>query len=233
MVENLKSSFKEDLKGEHLVGQFLDMVFYQNAFENHRRAENMREQHQGIDVVVQNKDGSFSNIDEKVQLTKLGNPTPTFAFEVAYLNEQKELRNGWLFKDNKTDYFLLGYFNKMNGNPKKLRKMEEIKEFEFVIISKQVLLNFLYGKGYTREFLEREALMLKDIVENNKPLPKGYSEGETGYRKRLEDGISVFYTTYLAEKPLNVVVNRKYLDQLAAHVVRVTTGNGGKVEILK
>ena len=234
MVENKKTSmFKDDLKGEKIVGEFLDMTFYKNAFEHFRRTDNPREQFAGVDVVVQAKNGKFCKIDEKAQLSMLGNPTPTFAFEVAYLNKDEELKEGWLFHHNDTEVYLLGYFNKMNGNPKKLTRKEEIKEFEFVIIAKKTLINFLNSKGYTEQFLKDETMKLKNLIDNNIALPEGYSKGKTGYRKILEKGISVFYTDCLAEKPLNVVVNRRFLDELAMNVVRITTGNGGKVEIIK
>lgn len=232
MVEHKKSLFKQDLEGEAIAGKFLDLVYYNNFFESYRRTSNPREQFDGIDVVVHTDNNKIVNIDEKVQLTKLGNPTPSFAFEVAFLKDG-ELKKGWLFKDNSTEYYLLGYFNKMNGSPKRLTDMRQIKEFELVVVSKKKIVDFLKSKGYTAEYLRSEAMKLKEIVDGNQKLPEGYSVGETGYRKTLEKGINVFYTTYLAERPLNVVIRREILDKLAKSIVRVTTGNGGKIEIIK
>lgn len=226
-----KSNFSQDLKGEKIVGQFLDDVFYKSAFKNFRRTDVPSEQFDGIDVVVQCNNGLFKNFDEKVQLTKLGNPTPSFAFEVSFLNKNGEIKPGWLFKENSTDYFLLGYFNLMNSNVKVLTSRKQIRQFEFVIVSKLKVIKFLIEQGFNEEFLISEANKLKNTIDSGKNEIDGYEKGETGYRKRLMDGVSVFYSTSFAEKPLNVVIHRKHLDILAEKIVRIT--NETNVEILK
>lgn len=228
-----KSNFKNDLNGEKIAGQFLDLVFYDPVFQDYRRTENMYEQKKGVDIVAYTKSGRFMNIDEKVQLTQLGKPTPSFAFEVLSYNAKMDIVDGWLIKDNDTEYYLLGYFNKMNGNVRELEHMEQIKEFEFVLVSKQKIIDFLVSKGYDKDFLINESLKIKKIIDSGEKLPDEYEERETGFRKVLEYGINIFYTTYLAEKPLNVVIYRKHLDKLAQMIVRITTGKGGKVEVLK
>lgn len=220
-----KSNFDQDLQGEKIVGEFLNEIFYDSAFLDYRRVENKIEQFRGVDVVAYTENGDFINIDEKVQLTQLGNPTPSFAFEIQHLNRKKETVDGWLLKDNDTDYYLLGYFNEMNGNVKVLTNAEQIKEFEFVYVSKARIAQFLTQKGYNREFLRNESAKLKEVIDQGGELPSEYESRRTGYRRVLENGVNLFYTTYLVEKPLNVVIHRRHLDKLATLIVRYKDGN--------
>lgn len=208
----MKSLFKDDLSSEAIVGNFLDKFFYSKGFSDFRRATSLDEQKDGVDVVVLNKEGELEVVDEKVQLTAFNKPTPSFAFELSY-EAFGERKPGWFYKENATKYYLLGYFNSVKEDVKRLTNYNEIYEFEGLVVEKKVVQKFLESKGYNQENLLEKALELRNS--------KMSDNAKTGKREVLEDGINLFHTTFLSEQPLNVVIHRKHLDKLAKMIFRL------------
>lgn len=225
----MKSNWNNDIKDSVYVADFLDDYFYTPEGVLFERVSDMNLQMKGIDVIVTSPSGKKINIDEKAQLTKLGCPTPSFSFELSYLKNNLR-KTGWFYdKNNLTDFYLLFYPKEMhNGivNQSQLSSKDDFKEVDIVLVSKVSIQNFLLSKGYSLEYLLNESVKLMNAVnqnlDDNAIQSLGYEKRATGYRKVLEHGISVFYTTFLAEKPLNIIISRKFLDTLAHKVIQLS-----------
>lgn len=209
-----KSLFKQDLQQEQILGDYLDKAFYDKYFpDKYKRNNDLALQYEGVDTYLLDKYGKWSVVDEKAQLTKFNGPTPTFAFELSYEKDGSR-REGWLFKDNQTDYFMLYYFNKVDVSQSKLlTDGRQIKEMDFLLVSKQRLHDYLESRGLTRSAIEDTANNLLTSGETKQYLIDG------------ERAMSVYCTRWLAEKPLNLVISRRILEKCADIAITVAFDN--------
>lgn len=216
----VKSLFNQDLKQEQILGEYLDRTFYDKYFTNkYKRNNNINLQYEGVDIVLLDKYNRRLIIDEKAQITRFNNPTPTFAFELSF-EKNGTRQDGWLYKDNKTEYFMLYYFNKVDVSKSKiLADGNQIKEMDFLLVSKAKLHNYLISRGLTRETIENYANELLHCDENKRYLIDG------------ERSMSVYCTRWLAEKPLNLVISRRVLEQFADLAITVAF-NGESSQII-
>ena len=148
-----KSTFKDDLKSERAVNEFLQKYLYSylvddgiiNSFNSNTTLD---QQHKGIDTIMYiindetEEEARCINIDEKAAIHYARNnlgaePLSTFAFEVSYLKDG-ELKRGWLTNEKYKEtnaYFLCWLWIKPDANKYNLG-CEDILKIEVLSIPK-------------------------------------------------------------------------------------------------
>lgn len=193
----MKSNFDNDLKAEQKLARFLDKNHYtREVFNNYdiERVTNLDQQHKGIDLIIRNKERTQKFlVDEKAQLNYVNQKLPTFAFELSYL-KNGNYRKGWLFDKSKlTDkYFLITSIKE---------ESDEIQDVRLISIDRQKLIHLLETKGLSEKVLNDYDSQIRVKKEYRK---KHIPEIDTreGY---------LFYTEFLNEQPLNIVLYLNYL----------------------
>ena len=148
-----KSTFKDDLKSERAVNEFLQKYLYSylvddgiiNSFNSNTTLD---QQHKGIDTIMYiindetEEEARCINIDEKAAIHYARNnlgaePLSTFAFEVSYLKDG-ELKRGWLTNEKYKEthaYFLCWLWIKPDANKYNLG-CEDLLKIEVLSIPK-------------------------------------------------------------------------------------------------
>lgn len=216
MLEGSKR--KEDMRAEQELAAFLDKYFYRRLEENApnlhciRHNEEMT-QKAGIDVAIHSPNSDTMYIDEKVSIYYRNGMIPTFAFEVDSIQKKLGKRiPGWLVNDDlKTTHYLLVWANvKCDNKTLKMKEVKYITEDEFTIveallIKKETLLNFLESQDYPIRRITQKA---ESILKENNPNKDRYSVGKEDFY--------FYYSQHIAEKPINVVIQRRKLLELAS-----------------
>ena len=196
----MRSKFYQDKLMEECFAAWLDEHFYPNfpfPFEEGARINDRDVQKVGVDVYLENK-GEEYNIDEKATLHYINRNISTFAFE---LMNRSSGAQGWLFNhDYITTHYLLCWPNAEDSYP---TSKEEFTSSEIMLIKREDLINLLESKGLSES-------KIKELV--NKYLPQVTREK---FQFELEPGIRLFFTEWLAEKPVNIVINKSILKQIA------------------
>lgn len=148
-----KSTFKDDLKSERAVNEFLQKYLYSylvddGIIDSFNSNTTMDQQHKGIDTIMYiindetEEEARCINIDEKAAIHYARNnlgaePLSTFAFEVSYLKDG-ELKRGWLTNEKYKEthaYFLCWLWIKPDANKYNLA-CEDILKIEVLSIPK-------------------------------------------------------------------------------------------------
>lgn len=223
------SHFKRDKQHEELIAGWLDKYFYSklNVSEvAHKRVEDgiskervKEAQKKGVDIILKDRDEELYFVDEKSQTTYLNNPLPTFAFEISYeLNGVK--RKGWLIdRSKKTSHYILVYpTSETIDSYKELNNVDDIDFAEILLINKNKLMTELYNLGIDDKLLIESAEKLE--IENKSVPIEGISK----------EFVGLFKSGKLAEKPVNLVVKRTVLDNVASAIWKV---DKDRVDIIK
>lgn len=216
MLEGSKR--KEDMRAEQELAKFLDKYFYRRLEESTTDLYCVRHQEEltqkaGIDVAIHSPDAATMYIDEKVSIYYRNGMIPTFAFEVNSIQRKLGRRiPGWLVnEDLKTTHYLLVWANvKCDNKTLKMKEVKDITEDEFTVveallIKKETLLNFLESQDFPIRRITQKA---ESILKENNPNKERYSVGK--------DDFYFYYSQHIAEKPINVVILRKKLFELAS-----------------
>lgn len=190
---------REDEKCAEIVSQFLEKHFY-NKTENYERIDDREKQLQGVDVIF-----FFNNkqyiCDEKAAIRYVNKGLQTFAFELSFLGKGDKLIDGWLISNTKiNNSFLCIWIDKADYDI--LEDVDDIKELEIALIDKQVLVDYLQSLGWTVNKLHIKA----DRMRKNLNEPQGDIN---------INGCRFVCSRKLAEKPVNVLVSREKLKELA------------------
>lgn len=218
-MESFRTLREKDMSLEKEIASFLDKYLYSKTNFMVRRAENIEDQLKGIDVVLKPEDGSTELIvDEKAQGHYINANLPTFAFEIDFKRKDGAITEGWLFDEKKTTthYLLIWIFA---SNPKDVR-VETIDRLRCILIDRKKI----------QEFLAESGLGKSVIIEKAKSIRK---EGVAGrlfdsalLKQPLMPGQSIdhyfYFTTFLAEQPINIVIRRDTLEKLADRIVTVS-----------
>lgn len=226
----MESKFLDDFNSEQLLAKWLDEYFYKkinlNEYEiktkfiserpiERGRAREREAQKQGIDIVYKIKTNEVLLVDEKAQLNYLNNPLPTFAFEVSYKrqNGKNELAEGWFVDDDlETTHYLLIYpHSDQVENQYEITDYGQFSETELVLVEKSALKEKLQSIGIDSEVVKEKAMGMV----------------ETDTRKMTFDNLDdsqvyLIKTKNLAEEPVNVVIRKHILNELAEARWRVT-----------
>lgn len=195
------SKFEFDLKQEQILSEYLDRIYKLKKIEFERMVD-INLQHQGIDISIK-IDGETYNIDEKAQLHYLNNDLPTFTFELSYLNDNKEIKEGWLLDKNKlTHYYFLitGIF--LKGNLTELSSVEDIERLKITSVNRRKLITHLNTIGLSKSKLETYD---RDIRKSN-----AFEKNVIPELDEKKEGL-IYYTKHLSEKPVNLQLRLGYL----------------------
>lgn len=220
--------FNRDLKNEGILTKWITDNFISVYCNQYTIVEDENIQKSGVDFILTSKKIFNYDLPYKVDfkaaltyvkpiMTKDGSKPPkmpTFAFELSFLNQFKQEREGWLFGDNynNTEYYMIAWiwanlpYDSINGYEK--TKMEEfsyesIKEVEIMIIKKDILqeyarqLNIDKDSTITYSKAMRDKNLREFPLVRNKKIPK------------------LHYTSFLSEKPVNLVIHSEDLEKMA------------------
>ena len=209
-----KSNWDNDIVVEREIAAFLDENLYSdsNIFRHFIRTNGYYDQMDGSDVLLTTSDGKLRMVivDEKVAATQANKDLKTFALELSFFNKGGNKVTGW-FVDNskKTEYYLFGWINKADipydaekdrWDTNSIRR-DNIKELEWALVSKKKLHKFLEKKGWTLEKLGRQD---EKIRENGCVKTRDFI-----------DGVTFRYSDKYAEKPVNILLERKTYIELS------------------
>lgn len=226
--ERTKFNFEDDLLGEQAVNKFLVDFLYERFKEkgyiiDFEVSRELNKQHAGSDTVLTLKSGKKIVVDEKAAIhyakTNLKEKAmPTFAFEVSYMYNGK-LKEGWLTnqKYNATQRYLLCWLWVQAGTNKSRLKYHDIVQIEAMFFEKTDIQEYIINivtadtdivKFHTvasdkRVSLE-EKILQKALDKIDEPV------GEETYPKWYLTGRNI-----LSEQPLNIILYRNQLEDLA------------------
>lgn len=251
-ASNFKNDFNaEKVINEFLRKYFYQKIVDKNIIKAFRHITDPNLQHEGVDTIIITLRDVEVHIDEKAALDYAKkdlteNALPTFAFEISYLNREGVLTEGWLTNSNyrKTeDYLLVWLWIKPDTKMKCLR-CEDILQLEVIVLSKKDILDTIlyYATGdrcltrfrqiasKQRAFMVAKKLQqvaIEDTISNVDLHLNEYSM-ENFMSNQTKSPIMKWYLTDIsrkAEQPLNIVVNKKILKELAKSWWIITTDN--------
>ncbi len=222
---------------------------------DYRRIKDLKTQRAGVDVEL-HFDKKTIRIDEKASLKFCNSMIPTFAFELDSIqNNSNQPIIGWfLNKELLTDYYMLIWPNikcegkkardkkkesncEGKGNNRKekdgkcvedkcLKKsLEDLVEDDFTIleaylIKKQKLIKAVEKKGWSKKRLMDEARKFRRENQGiEKPNPK-----------ILNNVFKLCLSGFLAERPVNLVINKSFLKKVASRIYLISNDGYAMVE---
>lgn len=193
---------KEDERISELVSELLDKHFY-TKFKKFARIDNFILQTCGIDTVFSGKCDKKYLCDEKAAVQWINKPLHTYAFEVSYINRANEIQKGWLLDEHMVNnIYLCIYIDEAKvTNP---LTVEDFVQLTVIAVEKQVILGYFESIGFTKEKLLAKA----NKIRNNYNEPLGDIQNN-GCRFVISRG--------LVEQPVNVLISRQILMQLATY----------------
>ncbi|MBU0536464.1 MAG: hypothetical protein KKE20_05835 [Nanoarchaeota archaeon] len=198
-----------DSEAEKAVADFLDNNFYNSEdIRDFKRFTSKEDQLKGKDVKF-----SWSNlkgiiVDEKSQGHYVNKDLPTFAFELEFMTPGGFIAPGWLFNHSyETQYYLLIW---IFADKEKDFTKDDIERLECILIKREDIIVYLAKQGMTPD----EAKLI---------CPGLRKESVYGaHMKGRFDGFYLYFTGHLSEKPINIVIRKEKLIELAEKVFTVT-----------
>jgi hypothetical protein len=205
---------KNDHKAEREVAAFLDKHLYSNTniFDEYARTDGFEEQMSGSDILLSISSKKLDKVvvDEKVAVRYANTNLDTFSIELSFINKIGKKTIGWFLDDSKsTQYYLLGWITKADipfdeeKNKWSVYEInrDNIKELEWVLVSRQKIIKFLEDKGWTLDKLGRQDAKIR---ENGGVATKDFI-----------DDVSFRYSPAYVEKPVNILLKKKTYMELA------------------
>jgi len=208
--ERTKYNFEDDLLGEQAVNKFLVDFLYEKFKEkgyiiDFEVSRELNKQHAGSDTVLILKSGKKIVVDEKAAIhyakTNLKEKAmPTFAFEVSYMYNG-QLKEGWLTnpKYNETQRYLLCWLWVQAGTNKSRLKYDDIVQIEAMFFEKTDIQEYIINIVTADTDIVKKALDKIDEPVGKETYPKWYLTGRN----------------ILSEQPLNIILYRNQLEDLA------------------
>ena len=191
---------KQDSQSELAVAGFLDTYFYPKFVSNFQRHTDVSSQLKGIDVVFDYKQSRFV-VDEKAAVHYVNKDLPTFAFELDFVGRDNKLHDGWFYDDTKsTEYYLLTWIwaSKTKGFT-----TSDISKIDLVLVGRKRIQKMLLSHQLDKERALRGSKYLRD---RNLFGVFGKSSSKPFY---------FYYTKHLAEKPINIIIRKKALQEIS------------------
>lgn len=211
------SLFKLDIKKEKQLSIWLDKYFYsdKNLIQSFSRNRQLNMQHKGVDISLESQeifgDEKEHYIDEKAAIKYVKKrheeeSLGTFAFELDYYKDS-ELKCGWLFNDKNTStefYLVMWIWADVDEIDKKEENFysnydwtqitnRNITKVEGLFLSKKTMRDYACSLGVTPSAFKR----LRKSGGANEP--------------------RVIISDKLAERPMNIVICKKKLIELATY----------------
>lgn len=188
----------KDMEAERELSKFLDNHLYiKKEFTKAIRTDDALSQINGSDIVVSIPSLGIEDavVDEKASIYYINKDLRTFVLEISFLNRGREYTDGWFVnKTLLTQYYLMQWIKADIENPWEVKE-DNITEIECVLVSKAKLIEYFESEGYDKARLMQIA---KEMRSKNQSLRN--SPGKP-YR--------FYYTAKLAEKPVNILLNKE------------------------
>ncbi len=205
MVQTLRSS---DSAAELEIGKFLDKYFYPIHAKNVTRYNDYEHQMKGLDVKLDYGNSLNLLVDEKAAAHYVNKGLPTFAFELNFLTTSGELVDGWFYDESKdTQYYLLSW---IWANKDRNFSYTDITQLDIVLVERAKISSMLETLGLTKQRAMQKAVELR---ENGVDGVFDKSYGKPYY---------FYYSTRLAERPINVIIRKDKLIELSLcrHIIK-------------
>ncbi len=197
----------KDHNNEQIVFSFLTSHLYSNSlFKEFYKAETKDEQLSGIDVTFKIKNTNYI-VDEKAMTDYLLKPLPTFAFELDSIQGSKLVSGWFLDKSKKTTYYLLMW---VYGKKYSLSSTNDIDKIEALLINREKLIEFLVSQGFNLSNIDKKIKWLRD------------RNIDGAFGKQKDNPYYYFLSLKKQEAPINVIVRKKHLDELAEYQFIIT-----------
>ena len=210
------SNRRMDIRGEKALGLFLDAFFYPQLVVSRgliksERIYDIKNQKEGIDLLLYVDSENVLKIDEKAQLHFINAPKPRFAFEVSYLLDKNDrVMDGWLINTaNQTDYYNLIWINEARTHCLNRIVAEDFLKVTALLIGKKNVARYLSDNGYTLEKIK----LLAQRMRNNKERIIRLTPDSVLYFSNKES---------YEEKPINILIKEEVLRKYAAELYIVT-----------
>ena len=197
----VRSKFYEDKRKEELFGRYLDKNFYSalNAYSSQRVYEKDL-QKKGVDLILEDDQGEHLVVDEKAALHYMHTNINTFAFEIFNTNSGNP---GWLYNPNYlTSHYLLAW---PHATDTSVPSSDVFCNNEVMLISRKDIHKILADRG-----LDQEKIL--DIFYSYE---HEWSRTESFWRKDFGNGITLYFTKWLKEQPVNVLISKAALKKHA------------------
>ena len=188
----------KDMEAERELAKFLDKHLYtKDIFTRAERTDNAYTQIEGSDIILTIPSLNIQDavVDEKASIYYINKDLRTFVLEVSFLNRGYQIQEGWFVNDQlSTQYYLMQWIKANVADPWQVKE-GNITEIECVLVSKKKLKDYFEREGYDKTRLiqlsqQMRASQQKMLAPSGKP-----------YR--------FFFTQNLAEKPVNILLNKE------------------------
>ena len=189
-----------DEQAEIIVSKLMDDVYHENGYSVHWETD-YESQICGLDVTL-SKNGVTYRVDEKAAITRLDGNLSTFAFELYTSNNKGNI--GW-FANKKcvNNYYSLIYLTSYANNIKEIDRIE--------LLNKERIFNEVVAE------LHKRNIHFDNILDVMKGVPLA-SNGKK-YLRLNKDMKIVYSLNVVPERPINVVVNKECLLDMADDVL--------------
>ena len=199
-----QEQYNADRNTEREVCKFLDEHLYKDNPNNFiaTRTDDVKEQLAGIDLYLSSEQLNLDNVtvDEKCASSYWNKRINTFSFELSFLRNG-QLRKGWLINDSlKTQYYNICWVNATQ----RWFKKEDITWLESCLIKKQDVLDYLATQNLTPEHLDMDDQWIRKHATQ---------KGRIGEGKY--DGCVFYFSPQLHERPINILIKKDKLIELA------------------
>ncbi|MFW5794325.1 MAG: hypothetical protein ACOCV1_02470 [Bacillota bacterium] len=211
------NNFKNDIKVEKEVGKFLDKYLYSKIEKKYpvnfirTEDEDIRKQKRGVDITAEFDGNKKLYIDEKAATDYIDQDLDTFVLEISFVKDGR-VKNGWFIKEGMdTQAYLFNYI-KSEKNDKKLKKFEDIKEVESILVDKSEIINFYNKKNLSRKKMKNAARKIR-----NKNWKKAVNSKYLNLDLKDDQEIYFYYTPEdkKEEQPINLLIPKIKLVELS------------------
>ncbi len=202
---------RQDENEEKFLGSELNKI-YSAADISFNRIIDARMQKRGIDLLMWvPKYDSYIFVDEKSATSHLCKELKTFAFEISAKSNVNG--SGWLFGDTKkTTAYALVYPRADVDN------VFATNSVEIIFVSRKAVLNYLNSVGIDSPQKAKSMLNGGVVLRN----PDG-----SIYKKYVDCGnVRIVESSWLREQPVNVLIQRNELRQMAFLILKGEKNNG-------
>lgn len=222
-----RSTFELDLRKENdIMSEYMRLNYYAKLLNDdgsrvtdYKRITDIEEQKKGIDVIY-TQNGTTFRVDEKAQMDYIYSekPLPTFSLEI--LNGSSNAM-GWFVNDElKTEYYMF-IWPHADGKP---LSVDRIEYAYYVLINKKKLRNeveirFKKDKSQLLEYARR---MTKGKMGEEVRDKSGECIGFRYKQDGFDDDGYLYYTLSKAERPVNLVVRRCWLEKISVAHGKIT-----------
>lgn len=194
------SLFNDDINKEAVLAKFLTEQYQKNNLKT-TRISDIESQFRGIDLIIEGKDGIKYKVDEKAQLHYLNKDLPTFALEISYLKDSI-LKQGWLFDPSKeTELYAFIFSIHLVNNKIELIDENDIESCEVIFVKREKLIMKL-------------ALLELSFDTCNSMSNEMRADFNLHKLDHLPSGFNFQISNHLAEKPVNLIVRKRFLKSI-------------------